>query len=184
MRQIQLVPLIDLGPLLPELPEFLAGLVLLGLMWLVIARVVAPRFETMYEHRASEIEGGIQHAEKIQGEADQSRELYEQKLAEVSAAATTAREEAKARGEQIVREAKEQAAQEQARMIAQARAQISAEREQAVHQLTQQVGGLATSLAGRIVGESLTDDQRARRTVDRFLADLEAQPVRALPGAE
>lgn len=64
------------------------------------------------------------------------------------------------------------------------RAQITAEREQAVHQLTQQVGGLATSLAGRIVGESLDDDQRARRTVDRFLADLESQPVRTLPGGE
>ncbi|SER66077.1 F-type H+-transporting ATPase subunit b [Propionibacterium cyclohexanicum] len=177
----ELVPLIDLGPLAPELPEFLAGLVLLGLMWVVIAKAVAPRFETLYEHRASEIEGGIQHAEKIQTEADQARELYEQKLAEVNESVARAREEAKVRGEQIVREAKEHAALEQARMIAQARAQISAERQQAAHELTAQVGGLATTLAGRIVGESLDDDQRARRTVDRFLADLEAQPVRTAP---
>ena len=35
---------------------------------------------------------------------------------------------------------------------------------------------LATTLAGRIVGE-LEDDERARRTVDRFLADLESQTV-------
>ena len=34
-------------------------------------------------------------------------------------------------------------------------------------------GTLATSLAGRIVGESLEDDERSGRVVDRFLADLE-----------
>ena len=31
---------------------------------------------------------------------------------------------------------------------------------------------LATTLAGRIVGESLDDDERARRTVERFIASL------------
>ena len=40
-------------------------------------------------------------------------------------------------------------------------------------QLRSEIGGLATTLAGRIVGESLEDDERARRTVDRFIADLE-----------
>jgi F-type H+-transporting ATPase subunit b len=37
------------------------------------------------------------------------------------------------------------------------------------------VGTLATSLAGRIVGESLDDDARQSRVVERFLADLETQ---------
>ncbi|MFP5415268.1 MAG: F0F1 ATP synthase subunit B, partial [Actinomycetes bacterium] len=58
-----------------------------------------------------------------------------------------------------------------------AKTQIEAERAAAVTQLRTEVGGLATTLAGRIVGESLDDDERARRTVDRFIADLEAQPV-------
>lgn len=62
-------------------------------------------------------------------------------------------------------------------MIAEARAQIAVEREAALTELRSQVGGLATTLAGRIVGESLDDDERARRTVDRFLAELESQPV-------
>ena len=53
-------------------------------------------------------------------------------------------------------------------------AQLEAERNQIVAQLRTEVGGLATTLAGRIVGESLDDDERARRTVDRFLADLES----------
>lgn len=182
MTPLELVPLIDLGPLLPELPEFLAGLALLALIWLIVAKAVAPRFEQMYEQRAAEIEGGIQHAEQVQAQADASRQKYQQQLEEMRLSSAKAREEAKARGDEIVREAKEQAAQEQARMIAEARAQIASEREQAVNELTSQVGGLATSLAGKIVGESLDDDERARRTVDRFLTELKTQPQRNLGG--
>jgi len=40
--------------------------------------------------------------------------------------------------------------------------------------LRSEVGSLATELAGRIVGESLEDDARSNRVVDRFLADLES----------
>lgn len=173
-----LVPLLDLGPLLPELPEFLAGLLLLGLMWVIVAKAVAPRFEKLYEKRSSEIEGGIQHAEQVQAEAAKAREQYQAQLSEVRESAAKAREDAKARSAEILRDAKNEAAQEQARMIAEARAQIASEREIAVGQLTNQVGGLATTLAGRIVGESLDDDERAKRTVERFLKDLESQPSR------
>ena len=74
----------------------------------------------------------------------------------------------------IAAEIKEQAQAESARMIASAKAQIDAERAQVVHQLRAEVGGLATQLAGRIVGESLADDERAKRSVDRFIAELEA----------
>ena len=49
-----------------------------------------------------------------------------------------------------------------------------AERQQAVASLRAEVGTLATTLAGRIVGESLEDDERSARVVDRFLADLDA----------
>ena len=54
-----------------------------------------------------------------------------------------------------------------------AHTQISAERQHAVATLRAEVGALATALAGRIVGESLEDDERSGRVVDRFLADLE-----------
>jgi F-type H+-transporting ATPase subunit b len=33
---------------------------------------------------------------------------------------------------------------------------------------------MATGLAGRIVGESLEDEARQRRTVERFIAELES----------
>ena len=53
-------------------------------------------------------------------------------------------------------------------------AQIDVERAQTLAQLKSEVGSIATTLAGRIVGESLDDDERQKRTVDRFIADLES----------
>ena len=44
--------------------------------------------------------------------------------------------------------------------------------------LRTEVGTLATQLASKIVGESLNDDERSNRVVDRFLADLEADQQR------
>ena len=41
------------------------------------------------------------------------------------------------------------------------------------------VGAMATGLAGRIVGESLEDEARQRRTVERFIAELESSPSAA-----
>ena len=70
---------------------------------------------------------------------------------------------------------REQAQSEAARIVEHAHTQIEAERQQAVTSLRAEVGLLATSLAGRIVGESLDDEARQGRVVERFLADLESQ---------
>jgi F-type H+-transporting ATPase subunit b len=55
---------------------------------------------------------------------------------------------------------------------------VAAERKQAASSLRAEIGSLATELAGRIVGESLQDDARQQRTVDRFIAELEAAQQR------
>ena len=67
---------------------------------------------------------------------------------------------------------REQAQTEAARIVEHAHTQIEADRKAAVASLRAEVGTLATTLAGRIVGESL-DDDRQSRVVDRFLAELE-----------
>ncbi|HLV57212.1 MAG TPA: F0F1 ATP synthase subunit B, partial [Actinotalea caeni] len=61
-----------------------------------------------------------------------------------------------------------------ARIIETAHRQIEAERAAAVVSLREEVGGLATELASRIVGESLADEARQSRVIDRFLEELDA----------
>lgn len=173
------VPLeIDLGPLAPHhFSEIVVGLILILLVWFVLARWVVPAFEKTYAERAEAIQGGMERAERAQAEARAARDEYQAKLSEARDEAARIREEAKNQGAQILAEMREQATRESQRIVEGAQAQIAAERQQALTQLTSQVGGMATTLAGRIVGESLDDDARARATVDRFLAELENQPV-------
>lgn len=165
---------IDLGPLLPAFPEFVAGIVLFAIIYYAMAKVVVPRFEATYSERAAEIQGGIEKAEMAQAEAAEALQQYRTQLAGARDEASSIREEAKAQGAQILAQMRAQAQSEADRIIAQAKSQIEAERVQAVQSLRTEVGGLATDLAGKIVGESLDDDERARRTVDRFIAELEA----------
>ena len=168
------LPLATENPLLPALPEIIAAVVFVILLTFVIAKFVVPRFEATYAERTAAIQGGIEKAEKAQEEAEAALQQYQAQLAEARTEAAKIREDAKTQGTQILAELREQAQAEAARIKAAAEAQLEAERTQVRTQLRSEIGGLATTLAGRIVGESLADDERARRTVDRFLADLES----------
>ena len=98
-------------------------------------------------------------------------------LADARGEAARIREDAKAQAATSAAEIRARAQADADRIVASAKAQLEAERVQVVSRLRGEIGGLATDLAGRIVGESLADDDLARRTVERFLAELEAQPV-------
>lgn len=172
-----MVPMaIDFGPLLPtHMSELIVGAVLMIIIFLAMWKKVVPAFEKMYEERAAAIQGGMEKAEKAQEEAQAALADYKAQLADARTEAARIREDAKNQGAQIIAEMREQANAESERIIATTKAQVQAERIQAAGELRSELGGLATTLAGRIVGESLSDDARARRTVERFLADLESQ---------
>jgi F-type H+-transporting ATPase subunit b len=89
------------------------------------------------------------------------------------------REEAKEEGARIKAELRQEGEAEKQRLVDSARAQITADRQQALISLRAEVGSLSVELASRIVGESLEDDARQRRTVDRFLEQLEDQSASA-----
>ncbi len=161
------------NPLVPELPEIILGLVVLGILFFLVRTFVVPNFEKAYAERTAAIEGGIEEAKSAQKEAQAALEQYTAQLADARHEAARIREEAKEQGAQIIAEMRAQAQEEAARITATAHAQVEAERSQALAQLKSEVGSLATDLAGRIVGESLEDEARQRRTVERFITELE-----------
>jgi F-type H+-transporting ATPase subunit b len=176
------IPYATENPLLPAVTEVILAIVFVGLLTVVLWRMVIPRFEATYAERTAAIQGGIEKAEKAQEEAAAALQQYNDQLAEARSEAARIREDAKTQGSQIIAEMREQAQAEAARIKAGAEAQLEAERNQILTQLRSEVGGLATTLAGRIVGESLEDDERARRTVDRFLTDLESDDATQAAG--
>jgi F-type H+-transporting ATPase subunit b len=163
------------NPIVPTLAEFIVALVFFGILVLLVAKYVVPVFERTYAERTAAIEGGIEHAQAVQAEADEAKRHYEAQLADAHGEANRIREGAREQAAAILAEARETAQAEAARIVAAGHTHVEAERSSAAHQLRSEVGSLASQLAERIVGESLQDDDRSARVIDRFLADLEQQ---------
>ena len=161
------------NPLLPSWPEFIIGTILFVLVFGVLSKIALPRIQQPLTQRTEAIEGGLAQADEAQAEAKALLEQYRQQLAEARHEAARLREEAREQGVQIIAEMREQAQAEARRVTEAAQAQIEAERQQALTSLRAEVGALATELASRIVGESLADEARQSRMVDRFLNELE-----------
>ncbi len=167
------------NPLLPTWPEFIIGTICFVVVFGVLARILLPRIQQTLAERTEKIEGGLARAEEEQEEAKRILEQYRQQLADARHEAARLREEAREQGAQIIAEMRQQAEAEARRVTEAAQAQIESERQQALASLRAEVGTLATELASRIVGESLTDEARQGRMVDRFLAELEQSTERA-----
>ncbi|MGE5288534.1 MAG: F0F1 ATP synthase subunit B [Micromonosporaceae bacterium] len=163
------------NPLLPNATELIVGTIAFFVVFGVLGKILLPRIQATLTERTDAIEGGLQRAEQTQAEARQALEQYRAQLAEARQEAARLREEAREQGAQIIVEMREQAQAEARRLTEAAQAQIEVERQQALAALRADVGALATELASRIVGESLADEARRSRIVDRFLEELESQ---------
>ena len=167
------------NPLIPSATELIMGLIGFAVVFVALGRVLLPRIQQTLKERTDTIEGGIARAEQMQDEAKRLTEQYQEQLREARHEAARLREEAREEASRIKAEIVERAQADASRLVASAQAQIDAERQQALAALRRQVGELATDLAGRIVGESLEDEARQSRVVDRFLDELDASGEQA-----
>jgi F-type H+-transporting ATPase subunit b len=167
----------NLGPLAVSLSELIIGTIAFLIVFAVLYRVLFPRIQQTLKERTEAIEGGIEKASETQKEAEQTLEQYRQQLAEARHEASRLRQDAQEQGAQILAEMRAQGEAERERLVAAAHEQIEADRAQAIQALRAEIGTLAVELASRVVGESLAEEARQGRVVDRFLAELEAEPA-------
>ena len=163
--------------LIPAGYDILWSSVVLIVIAIVFYRLVLPKFQAILDERTEKIEGGLAKAESAQEEAAAALAEYHQQLQDARTEAAHIREDARGEASQIVAEAREKAVVEATRVAENAQRQIEAERQQAAVSLRSDVGSLATELASRIVGESLADEARRSRVVERFLDELDEQTV-------
>ncbi|MGW6537405.1 F0F1 ATP synthase subunit B [Streptomyces sp. NPDC055051] len=167
-------------PLLPHLDELVIGLIAFVIVFGFLAKKLLPNINKVLVERREAIEGGIEKAESAQIEAQSVLEQYKAQLAEARHEAARLRQEATEQGTAIIQEMKAEGQRQREEIIAAGHSQIEADRKSATASLRQDVGKLATDLAGKLVGESLEDTARQSRTIDRFLDELEekAEAVR------
>jgi F-type H+-transporting ATPase subunit b len=163
------------NPILPIWQEVVIGSIAFALLCFILMKYVFPKMEETFAARVDAIEGGIKRAEEAQAEAKATLEQYKAQLAEARTEAAAIRDEARAEAARISADLHEEARAEAARIVARGTDQLQAERESLVAELRGDIGRLAVDLASRIVGEALADEARRASTVERFLAELDAE---------
>ncbi|GAB2600897.1 F0F1 ATP synthase subunit B [Streptomyces capparidis] len=161
------------NPLIPPVPEFVVGLLAFAIVFWLFYSKLLPSINKVLEERREAIEGGIEKAEQAQAEAQRVLEEYREQLADARHEAARLRQEAQEQGAALIAEMRAEGQRQREAVVEAGHAQLEADRKQAAALLRQDVGKLATELAGRIVGESLEDHARQSRIIDRFLDELE-----------
>ena len=152
---------------------FIVELIAFAIIVFLLFKFVLPPINKAMEARQEAIRQQFADLDKAKADANSAKDEFEAQIADARKEAARIREEAREQGASIIAEMREQAQAEANRIVEHGKTQIEAERQQAVASLRAEVGTLATGLAGRIVGESLEDDARQSRVVERFLTELE-----------
>lgn len=161
---------------------FFVELIAFALILFLLGKYVIPPLNKAMTERQDRIRQQFDELDKAKTDADAAAEEYRSQLVGARHEAARIREDAREQGAAIVAEMRKQAQDEADRIHKHARSQLEAERQQAVAQLRTEMGSMATTLAGKIVGESLDDDERRARTVERFLASLESESAQSTSG--
>jgi F-type H+-transporting ATPase subunit b len=161
------------NPLVPPGPELLVGAIAFAIVFFFFWKKLLPNINKVLEERREAIEGGIEKAEAAQVEAQSVLEQYKAQLAEARHEAARLRQEAQEQGAALIAEMRAEGQRQREEIVTAGHAQIEADRKAAASALRQDVGHLATELAGKLVGESLEDHARQSRVIDRFLDELE-----------
>ncbi|MHC0431014.1 F0F1 ATP synthase subunit B [Streptomyces sp. O3] len=170
---VQLAAEEEQSPLVPPGPELLVGTIAFAIVFFFFWKKLLPNINRVLEERHAKIEGGIEKAEAAQTEAQSVLEQYRAQLAEARHEAARLRQEAQEQGATLIAEMRAEGQRQREEIVAAGHAQIEADKKAASTALRQDVGKLATDLAGKLVGESLEDHARQSRTIDRFLDELE-----------
>ncbi|RNL80020.1 F0F1 ATP synthase subunit B [Nocardioides marmorisolisilvae] len=153
---------------------FIVELIAFVVMFAIIARYIIPPINKAMTARQDAIRQQFADLDEAKAKAHSAEDEFKAQIADARQEAARIREEAREQGAAIVSEMREQAQAEAARIVEHAHTQIEADRQAAVTSLRNEVGSMATELASRIVGESLEDQARQSRVVERFLDELDA----------
>jgi F-type H+-transporting ATPase subunit b len=140
------------------------------ILFVILSTVAFGPLRRMLEERRERIEQGL-------ADAEQARKDRESAEAERLAAIQEARRESNeilARAQKVAQESRDAdiaaTKAELERLRERAAAEIDAEKQRAIAEIRNEVVDLALQAAGRVVGETMTDD-RQRRLVDEFLKE-------------
>jgi F-type H+-transporting ATPase subunit b len=158
----------DKEDLYPHAAELIVGAVAFVFLFFFMWKWVIPRLNTLLDDRRAQIQGQLESAEQTRQQAERELADYRSQLAGAREEANRIIEEARATAEQFRHDIQGKAEEESRLIVARAQDEIRAERDRVFNELRTQVGEIAVSLAGRVVGAEL-DTKSHERLIDDYI---------------
>ena len=152
---------------------FIGELVIFAIVLLVIWRFVLPPVQKALKDREDMVRKEAEQSRQAAERFEQAEAKYNEALAEARAESASIRDTARAEGQRILDEMRQRAQAEADQIVQRGDEQLAAQRAQVVAELRSHVGELSTTLAGRVVGGELAPAARSNANVDRILGELE-----------
>lgn len=157
--------------LLPEAGLLFWMLVAFGVVFFILYKYGFPVIISMIDERKKFIDDAVDNArianERLAGIEQQSRQILENANAEQ----VKILREAVVTRDNIVKEAQVKAEEVSARIIATAREQIKQEKEDALREIRAQVAELSISIAEKVIGKELADENKNNAFMDALLGE-------------
>ena len=164
---------LGIGILIPNLSEFIPALIAFLVIWVVLAKFAWPMIVGMLDKRQETIKNNLDEAEAAKIEAQRSLEEYKKQLADARREAAGIVDEARRAGEQVKADITAQAQAQADEMIAKAKKSIETEQRAAIADLQSSVADLSVAVAGRFIGEGLSDADQ-RKLIEKYVAEAGA----------
>jgi F-type H+-transporting ATPase subunit b len=161
-----------MGALIAEIFAFV-------LVVFLIYRYVWPPLKRMMEQRQDAVQKQVEESEEAARRLAEAERRLEATVAEAREVTARIRDDARADAARIREELREQAEREAERIKQRGEEQLVAQRDQVVRRLRAEISALSFETAQRMIVEALSDDERRRATVDRFLDELDGMSARS-----
>ena len=159
-----------ISAIIPNMTEFIPMLVCFILLCIILGKLGWPKFAAMLDKREQTIKDSLEKSEAARVESEKLLEEYKRQLEDAKSQSAQIIAEAKKTGDALRADMTEKAQAESAAMIEKARIAIEAEKKAAISELQGSVADMSISIASRIIGNDLSDDEH-RKIAERYVSE-------------
>ena len=153
-------------------------LVLFGVSLLILWKLAFPRISAALDRRQQAIEEAIDTADQMRRQADELLAEYRARLNEARGQAEAIIERARKAGEAHERESEEEATARRERLMEQARRDIESETRRAIQEIRQEVADLTVLATEKVTRKTLTEEDQ-RRLLEEALSEIDFSALTA-----
>ena len=157
--------------LIPKPAEFIPALIAFLVIWFVLAKFAWPMIMDTLDKRQEKIQGDLDAAEHAKDEALREKQAYKKRLdnaeREVGEIISAAKKDAEQERAEVLAKAQRDAAD----VVAKSHELLETERRKAMIELSGSVVDLSVDIAGKIIGNELTEQQQ-RELAEKYLNEV------------